>query len=279
MKTVISASRRTDIPAFYLSWFMDAINAGKLEVVNPVYRQSCSIVDLSPEKVGWIVFWSRNYYKFLNNHSFFSDYQLFFHFTIISHHPVLEKKHLIQYKAIEQMGALVKIYGPEYIIWRYDPIVLWQESDRISTNFDTANFRFLCEQFATMGIDKCYFSFAHPYMKFKRRFKMKYPEFDLITDFENNRKQILKDMESISSQNKITLYSCCNDDLIDGKIKKGKCISGSLLNKLNSEFRSSEARHAIREDCGCSRSIDVGDYIQQPCHYGCIYCYANPLWK
>ncbi|MFC2088130.1 DUF1848 family protein, partial [Calditrichota bacterium] len=65
MKTIISASRRTDIPAFYLNWFMNAIKEKIIRVQNPFYKKNYISVDLSPSAVEWIVFWSRNYEKLL----------------------------------------------------------------------------------------------------------------------------------------------------------------------------------------------------------------------
>jgi hypothetical protein len=37
---VLSASRRTDIPAFYMPWFMEGIARGEFEVVNPYSRKA-----------------------------------------------------------------------------------------------------------------------------------------------------------------------------------------------------------------------------------------------
>jgi hypothetical protein len=59
-KQIISASRRTDIPAFYSEWFMNRIRAGFCRVVNPLYpEQKTHPVDLSPGAVELIVFWTR----------------------------------------------------------------------------------------------------------------------------------------------------------------------------------------------------------------------------
>ncbi len=279
MKTVISASRRTDIPAFYLSWFMDAIRVGEISVNNPLYRNTITRVELNPENVSWIVFWSRNYKNLIKNHSFFSDYQLFFHFTIISHHRVLEKYFLKQKIALKQIASLVKFYGPNRIIWRYDPIVIWKELNQIHTNYNSENYRYLCEHISGLGVHRCYFSFATPYLKFRQRFKKKSPESILLSPEESNLDIILRDMRDIAAGYGISLYSCCNDDLIGNNTFKGKCISGSLLNNQYPGSRVSEAKHATRQDCGCTRSIDIGDYIRHPCPSGCIYCYANPVWE
>ena len=61
---VISASRRTDIPAFYLKWFMAQVERGYFEVINPYIRQ-ITIVLAAPQEVHTIVFWSKNFGPFL----------------------------------------------------------------------------------------------------------------------------------------------------------------------------------------------------------------------
>jgi len=279
MKTIISASRRTDIPAFYLSWFMQAIRDREVTVHNPIYRNLTTRVNLHPDKVAWIVFWSRNYAYFLKNRSVFSDYELYFHFTIVSHHPVLEKHSLQQRKTIKQMESLVKYYGPDRITWRYDPIVIWRDTDQIHCNYNSDNFKFLCEQFSGLGMRRCYFSIVTTYLKFRQRFKKKYPGSNLVSWQDEGMEHILKDMQDTAANNDIDLFSCCKDALIGNNVYKGRCISGHNLNQLNNNARVSEAKQPTREDCGCTRSIDIGDYIMQPCHYGCIYCYANPVWE
>ncbi len=278
MKTVISASRRTDIPAFYLDWFMDAIKNKNIQIKNPLYKKNYTNVDLSPSSVEWIVFWSRNYDKFLKNISFFKDYNLYFHFTILSHQPKLEKNSTPISLALLQMEKLVSNFGTDRIIWRYDPIVLWRESGTVHTNFDENEFNFLCEKMQSFGISKCYFSFATNYAKFKNRFKSKYPNFK-IEDNQSTLNNVLKSMTAIVADHQIQLFICCNDASINETIQKGSCISGNLLNSISGSKKVSKAKAPSRENCGCSKSIDIGNYIHQPCYFGCIYCYANPVWK
>jgi hypothetical protein len=92
-KIVLSASRRTDVPAFYMDWFMRSIEQGFFEVTNP-YNRRKSIVAATPDKVHTIVFWSKNFARFLDHH--YGDflqrqgYHLFFNFTINSENPLLE---------------------------------------------------------------------------------------------------------------------------------------------------------------------------------------------
>ena len=88
--TVISASRRTDIPAFYMPWFMEGVGRGYFDVENP-FSGRLSRVAMHPEQIHSIVFWSKNYAPFLSG-----DYdrrlqamgfRILFYFTLNSHDP------------------------------------------------------------------------------------------------------------------------------------------------------------------------------------------------
>ncbi|MBW1842194.1 MAG: DUF1848 family protein, partial [Deltaproteobacteria bacterium] len=93
MKRVISASRRTDIPAFYMSWFMQRIQEGFFEVKNP-YNHKITVVPAAPEEVHTIVFWSKNFGPFIQGKYGQTlaamGYNLFFNFTINSDDSLLE---------------------------------------------------------------------------------------------------------------------------------------------------------------------------------------------
>lgn len=276
MKTVISASRRTDIPAFYLKWFIEKIQAGFIEVKNPLYRQNKKIVMLDPKNVEWIVFWSRNYGQFLKHCEIFNDYQLFFHFTILPK-SMLEYSALHLSEALQQLEFLSNKYGAERIIWRYDPIAHWIENKIINTNHDIIQFEELCRQINNYEVHRCYTSFVNIYRKYERRFNKTFHNKQIYQINLESQLDVISQMSAVAHKYNIQLYSCCNDQLIrTGLIKKGHCIDGNLLNTFGSSDKVSEAKVPSREVCGCTRSIDIGDYTTQPCYYSCIYCYANP---
>jgi len=56
---IISASYKTDIPAFYGAWFMRRLRAGFCRMVNP-YGQQIYTVRLDRDAVDGFVFWTRN---------------------------------------------------------------------------------------------------------------------------------------------------------------------------------------------------------------------------
>ncbi len=276
MKTVISASRRTDIPAFYLSWFKDAIRAGFVEVANPLYPAQIRTIDLTPHSVGWIVFWSRNYAPFLKEPDFFDAYHLFFHFTILPQSK-LEPVAIPWRTALRQMEILALRFGPERIIWRYDPLVFWNENGTMHSNHSPEKFKELCRTVGSFGVERCYTSFAFPYSKFTRRFKQAFPADSLINPEFPLQQTTLSQMAETAAAYGLQLYSCSNDTLLKiPGVKKGRCIDGNLLRQLEPDTKISTARTPTRTDCGCTKSIDIGNYRAQPCAFGCIYCYANP---
>jgi len=277
VKSVISASRRTDIPAFYLDWFMDAICRGHILVQNPLYPVQYRSVNLDPAHVGWIVFWSRNYATFLKNYTFFEDYQLFFHFTILSSCRLFESYHLSLKSVIIQIGEIAKLYGPEKIIWRYDPIIIWEKKGIVQTNFNPREYTAICRELSQMKVDKCYFSFVTPYRKVLRRLSALDPDIKLLHHGTEKALTILNEMKDITAKWKIQLFSCSNDQIVGEGIRRGSCISGEYLNKLSGTRVVSTAKAPGRKDCGCTLSIDIGSYTGHPCRYGCLYCYANPV--
>ncbi len=63
-KQILSVSRRTDIPAFYMAWFMDRVARGVIDVINPFNRQVKQVA-VSPDRVHTMVFWSKNFGPYL----------------------------------------------------------------------------------------------------------------------------------------------------------------------------------------------------------------------
>ena len=64
---IISASRRSDIPAFYGEWLMNRLKAGEVLVRNPMQAKQVSRIMLSAETVDALVFWTKNPANFLSD--------------------------------------------------------------------------------------------------------------------------------------------------------------------------------------------------------------------
>jgi len=63
---IISASYKTDLPAFYGEWFMRRLQAGYCQMRN-AYSRQVSRVSLAREAVDGFVFWTKNVGPFLKH--------------------------------------------------------------------------------------------------------------------------------------------------------------------------------------------------------------------
>ena len=288
MLNVISASRRTDIPAFYPDWFMKRIEAGycKYRVpMGPVIRE----VSLRLEDVLAIVFWSRNYGPMIEKGYLQSlktlGYDLYFHFTVVDYPELLDPNVIDREKAKRQMEFLSTTFGIETVIWRYDPIVFCQLTgleERLKT------FSELLELFG--GYTKrCVISFLDLYKKTILNMEKEGIEcndplkgvgpitYDQVRDF-------LRQIVKLANGYEVKVVTCCEKIIRKDPhlgIEKGHCIDRDILGSIIRDPRKKEVvsrlpkdrGQRVKFDCGCYKSVDIGRY--DTCIHGCIYCYAN----
>ena len=123
---IISASRRTDIPAFYADWFINRVREGSCEVPNPFNPRQVATISLKPEDVDSIVFWTRSprplfrHLRELDGRGFF----YYFQYTLLDYPAVIDSHTPPAWRALDTFRALADRIGPERVVWRYDPIVL-----------------------------------------------------------------------------------------------------------------------------------------------------------
>lgn len=79
---ILSVSRRTDIPNYYSDWFFNRIEEGFLYVRNPMNFHQISEIDISPNVVDCIVFWTKNPQPMLENLYKLNEYKYYFQFTL-----------------------------------------------------------------------------------------------------------------------------------------------------------------------------------------------------
>ena len=79
---ILSVSRRTDIPNYYSDWFINRIREGFLYVRNPMNVHQISRIDLSPQVIDCIVFWTKNPEPMLDQLEELRDYNYYFQFTL-----------------------------------------------------------------------------------------------------------------------------------------------------------------------------------------------------
>ena len=122
---IISASRRTDIPAFYSEWFMNRIREEYFYKVNPFNKNQVKGISLAPEDVDAIVFWSKHpkpiipHLKKLNE----KGYNYYFQYTMNNYPEILEPNLPELSKRIDVFKKLSSQTSPKQVVWRYDPII------------------------------------------------------------------------------------------------------------------------------------------------------------
>ena len=126
---IISASRRTDIPAFYSQWFFNRIKEGYVLVPNPFNPKMISKVSLHPAVVDCIVFWTKNPAPMIDKLDHLQDYKYYFQFTLNPYGEKLENNLPSVDKRIDIFKRLSDKIGKEKVIWRYDPILTNEEYD------------------------------------------------------------------------------------------------------------------------------------------------------
>lgn len=276
---VVSASKRTDIPAFYLKWLIGRVAAGWVDVPNPLFRHKVTRVSLQPADVAWIVFWSKNYAVFCRQAAAFDAYRLFFQFTINPPSALLEPDLPPTAQALAQMAFLAARYGPERVVWRYDPVTVWREGGHERSNYDPAWFAATARRVAALGISQVVTSFADPYRKVLRRIQRRHPGLELLDPPDATRQAWVAELREIAIGYGIALESCA-EPAIEGILGRGSCIDGRRLTQLGgapvSRALASDSQVAHRAACGCTRHVDIGDYLAQECGYRCLYCYAKP---
>ena len=109
---IISASRRTDIPAFYSDWFFNRIKERYVLVPNPYNSKMISRISLDPAIVDCIVFWSKNPAPMLEKLDKLKEYNYYFQFTLNPYGPEIENHLPIISKRIDTFKRLSDRFLP-----------------------------------------------------------------------------------------------------------------------------------------------------------------------
>ena len=267
---IISASRRTDIPAFYSEWFINRIREGYVLNKNPFNANQIKRIPLTPYQVDAIVFWTRNpkpLIKYLDELDE-KGFNYYFQYTITGYPRELEKHTPHPLKAIETFIELSDKIGKEKVIWRYDPIIFTQYTD-----FDEHIRLFdKISKALENKTDKVVISFADPYKKISK--KLEALEYQDILETKSKLYELVKIMSEIASSRNMIVESCSEEiDLDSCNIQHGKCIDDNLIENLFNINLNINKDKNQRKECGCVQSVDIGIY--NTCSHGCTYCYAT----
>jgi hypothetical protein len=277
MQTVISASRRTDVPAFYLDWFLARLKAGSFCLINPFNGEE-RIVESTRAKVHSIVFWSKNFRPLLEKAGQLTGWPAVFNFTLNSPESLLEPGVPPLGERLRQMRELISLFGARAVRWRFDPVVFYRKGGKIRENLGA--YEFLLDFAAGLGLKTCTISFMDQYRKIAAREKL-VEDFRFIYPGPELMLEKASWMAEKAVERGIKLLTCCESGLSRAGIpnlEAGCCIDHGLLMELYGGTLSGKPDSGQRRSAGClcQESVDIGSYHDQPCLCGCLYCYANP---
>lgn len=275
---IVSASRATDIPAFYTQWFFERLQKGYVRWRNPFSGRDSYVSFVNTR---FIVFWSKNPAPLIPYLPILRDKGIgcYIQFTLNDYEAYgLEPGVPPLAHRIDTFKRLVDVLGFGSVVWRFDPLIL---TDKIGIES-------LIAKIARIGdslnghTEKLVFSFADiaGYKKVGRNLTqagVNYREWDdsLMHEFAS----------ALSTLNdhqwNYRLATCAESiDLSEYGIEHNSCIDPDLIGRLSpndttiqnflfgAKFDSGQ-----RKACGCILSKDIGAY--NTCPHNCLYCYAN----
>ena len=277
---ILSASRATDVPAFYADWFMNRLRAGWFEWTNPFNPRQ--VQKVSTAKTRAIVFWSKHPAGLLPHLDELDRRGLHYYiqYTLNDYEAEGWEPHLPPLKErLALFRRLAARLGPERVVWRLDPLLL-AAGVGVPELLAKAG-RLL----AALGgyTRKLVFSFADlaPYPAVRRnlaRAGLAVREFSRA-----EMREFASGLAELNRAYGLALATCAEEvDLAEFGIAHNRCVDGEMLARLwpeDAALREFLGTRAARQDrgqrpaCGCIASKDIGRY--RTCPHLCVYCYAN----
>ena len=263
---IISASRRTDIPAIYFDWFCQRLREGHVDVVNQFNRKQVSRISLWPEAVDCIVFWTKDPSPMLECLDELDGYSYYVQVSITPYDRDIETNLRPKDDIIRTVQELSNKIGPERVVWRYDPILL---NDRYTIDGHLMWFEKSLEALA-LYVNRCVISFIDMYAKAKKNTV----GLNIRELAEKEMREIASGLAHVAMGSGVGLQTCSEAiDLEPYGIRHGACVDGDLIERITGKPIKAGKSKSQRPLCNCVESFDIGQY--DTCIHGCRYCYAN----
>ncbi|MDO5520336.1 MAG: DUF1848 domain-containing protein [bacterium] len=261
---IISASTRTDIPAFYTEWMMERIREGYVLVRNPYNACQVTKYLLDPNVVDCITLWTKNPMPILPHLEELIPFHPYFFVTITPYGREIEPKVPEKRKVIEAVHYLSKVLGKDSVCVRYDPIIL---TDFYTKEYHEKAFRQLVKALGHK-VSEYVISFVDSYEKTKRNFP------DAVPLARSEQEWIAEAFSRIAREYEITIKTCAEGiDLTKYQIENSGCTSRAVMERHLGTTIKNVRSIPDRDYCTCIESKDIGAY--NSCLHGCKYCYAN----
>lgn len=273
---ILSASWRTDIPAWHSDWLISRLRRGHML---STHRQQKYV---SFDKTRVIVLWTKNptqmfkYLKELDQ----MGIGYYFHYTLTDYdHEDLEPNLPPLEDRIEAFKELSKRIGKEKVIWRFDPLVLAGNIDRDRLIEKVGR---LMERL-TGYTEKLVFSFLDPTCRKKVERKLIKSGINSYAFSAEDMAYVAFHIANLAKDRGIQVAACAEAmDLSPFSVCRNKCIGDEYLRRVFGhdeqlmtflDIVAGMKNAGQRKLCGCIPSFDIGTY--DTCKHGCVYCYAN----
>ena len=267
---IISASYRSDIPAFYAKWFERRLNEGYAMVANP-YSGKTHHVSLRPDHVSGFVFWTRNPGPFLKvlDRLAEEDRPFYLQFTVTGYPRALENSVIDWQRSLRLFTEVARRFGPESAVWRYDPLI---DTSLTPAAWHRQQFTRLAEAL-TASTNEVVLSFAQIYAKTNRNLteSSKRHGFFWHDPGDCEKQDLLQGLAEIALANDLTPRLCAQPHLQRPPLQAARCIDLERLSRIAGRPIPGRIK-GNREGCLCAESRDIGAY--DSCPHGCVYCYA-----
>lgn len=264
---IVSASYRTDIPAFYADWFARRLAAGAVRVANP-YGGPAYRVSLKPEDVTGYVFWTRNAAPFAPALEAVARQGVPFvvQYTLTGYPRALEARVPAVADGLTTIRSLAERFGPRCVVWRYDPVLL---SSLTPPEFHHENLARLAAALAG-AVDEVCLSFAQIYRKTAGNLRRagERQGFDWRDPEREEKRALLAELAGIAAGHGIAARICAQPEL---DLPAARCIDLQRLSDIAGHQLDGREK-GNRPGCLCAESRDIGAY--DSCPHGCVYCYA-----
>lgn len=264
---IVSASYKTDIPAFYGRWFLNRLAAGYCRTVNP-YGGRPGRVDLTRAAVDGFIFWTKNLAPFRAGLEVVErlGFPYVVQYSITGLPGALERSVTGWERAAEHVRELRDRHGPRAAVWRYDPVVV---TDGTPPAWHRERFARIAAALAG-ATDEVVVSFMQPYRKTVRNLdaaglRWRDPE-------PEEKRALLADLTAIAAGHGMALTLCTQPGLegVPGTAP-ARCVDADRLSDVAGRpLRAREKGN--RPGCLCAENRDIGEY--DTCPHGCVYCYA-----
>ena len=267
---IVSASYRTDIPAFYPQWFAERLTAAAVLVRNP-YGGKPYRVSLAPEDVDGFVFWTRNAAPFAAGLAAVECLRLPYvmQYTVTGYPKALESGVPPTAHAVRQIAGLAARRGRKAVVWRYDPILF---TSLTPPEWHVRNFKALAAALSP-SVDEVTVSFAEIYRKTARNLRLAATAhgFTWRDPPPDERRAFLAQLAELAAAEGLAMTVCSQPELEQPGIAGAACIDLDRLSAV-ADRPIPGRRKGNRPGCLCAESRDIGAYDTRA--HGCSYCYA-----